>query len=278
MEIELEITTDDPLPETTLRPRGRRAPRRVLDDPAAVGRLGRQLAEFDDRRVVLCGHGDPLRHPAFGEVCRELRAAGVAGIGVTTPLVELSDEQIVALVEHRVDLVEVQLDANSAQTYRQVHQADAFEQVLANVDRLRAARETHQSPQPLVVCSLTRCAATVGEVEGFFERWIRATGSAVIRGYNDFAGEMPADALPNMTPLIRSACRRLANRMTLLADGRVTVCEQDFAGRGGFGDWRRDDLTNLWASASLAPVREGHSRESWNGLPLCGACGEWSRY
>src|SRR5690606_37804680 len=53
VEVELELTTDDPLPDTTLRPRGGRVPRRAVADVAAVRRLAEELARLDDRLLWL---------------------------------------------------------------------------------------------------------------------------------------------------------------------------------------------------------------------------------
>ncbi|MFQ5805687.1 MAG: radical SAM/SPASM domain-containing protein [Phycisphaerae bacterium] len=277
VEVELELTTDDPSPETTLRPRGDRVPRRRLEGLDAVGRLARQLATYDDRLVFLGGHGDPLLHPEFPEICRRIRAAGVCGLGVGTTLVELSDPVLSALIDSGVDVVEVRLDANSAATYRAVHNVDAFERVLSNIERIQAARRKHKSPQPLVVCSLTRCAATLAELEAFFERWIQTTGWAVILGYNEYVGVLPPDSLLATRPPTRGPCQRLATRMMLLADGQAVLCSQDVGGVTTLGSWVSDGLADLWRGAALRNARESHSWRAFDNYPLCGRCGEWFR-
>ena len=276
VEVELELTTEDPLPETTLRPRGRRAPRRRLEDVGAVDRVVEQLAGYDDRLLVLGGHGDPLLHPAFGEICRRVRASGVCGLGVETALVELSEGAFEGLLGG-VDVLEVRVDANSAETYRAVHKAEAFERVLANVERIQAARRKQQIAQPLLACGITRCAATLEEMEAFFERWIRATGWAMIRGYNDYCGVLPADSLVGSTPLVRSSCRRLRRRMMLLADGQAVLCGQDVAGQRTLGSWADTPLAELWHGAEIEAAREAHSVLELEDYPLCQRCREWHR-
>ena len=276
LEVDLELTTDDPLPETTLRPRGSRVPRRRLDDLDAVSRLAEQLAAYDDRLLVLGGHGDPLLHPAFADVCRRVRTAGICALGVATTLVELSDPALQAMLA-TVDLVEVQLDADSAETYRSVHGVDAYARVLANVERIQEQRQARMNARPVVACSLTRCSRTLAEVEAFFAKWIRATGWAVIRGYNEYCGRLAANTVLGTTPPVRGPCRRLASRMTLLADGQAVLCEQDVGGEAALGSWITEGLEALWRGAKLAEVREAHSTLSLGGYPLCERCGEWHR-
>jgi hypothetical protein len=277
VEVELELTTADPLPNTALRPRGARVPRREVSDLDAVRRLATELASYDDRLVVLGGHGDPLQHPAFAEVCRILRAAGIYGVGVVTPLVDLTDTTLSALFDERIDVVEVLLDANTQQTYAQVHGLDCYARVRENVLRIEATRRQRGQPQPIVACSLTRCAATSSELETFYDDWLSETGTAVLRGYNDYCGVLTADALLATTSRVREPCRRLHTRLALWADGHAPTCHQDFGGAGVLGDWTREHLRGIWAGGTLSDLRRAHRDERLEALPLCRPCSEWGR-
>lgn len=285
IEIELELTTRDPLPETTLRPRGPRVPSRELDDLDAVRRVAAELGALDDRRVVLGGHGDPLLHPQFPAICQVFRAADVHAVAVRTSLVEMSDSSLETLIAQRVDIVEVLLDADSPATYARVHGRDAFDAVLRNMQRIEQMRRDRRSPEPIVLPSLTRCAATAAELESFYDRWLRATGGAVLHGYNRYCGVLPADTLLDATPLVRGACRRLAARLSLLADGAAVLCGQDLDGRTKLGDWRRQSLAEIWRGERLRSVQAQHASldgargpASLARLPaLCQRCDEWFR-
>jgi hypothetical protein len=298
IEIELELTTADSLPETTLRPRGRRVPQRQLSDFAAVDRLARELTAYDDRLVFLGGHGDPLLHPEFAQVCRIFRQAGVCGLGAATALCDLPDRTLEALFEHQVDILQVRLDANSAETFRQVHGADLFDRVIANIERLEQARRDRVRAQPIIVCSLIRSARTLGDLEAFYDRWIKATGTAVIEGYNDYGGLLPADDLINLAPPGRAPCRRVGARLMLLADGKVAQCHQDVGGSRALGSWISEPITAIWRGEPLrrlhdsqavpaaepeAPARglrretSGIGDHALGAYPLCQRCHEWHR-
>lgn len=277
VEIELELTTADPLPETTLRIRGERVPTRHLDDLSAWERIARELGAYDDRIVVFGGHGDPLQHQEFAAVCGLTRAAGIWGLAVTTPLVDLSDAACEALFEHEVDVVEVQIDAHSAATYRRMHGRDAFAQVIQNVDRLEQRRRRELRPRPIVLCSLTRCAGTLGELEAFYDTWVHELGGAVLQGYNDYCGRLPADTLLPTTPLVRGPCRRLDRRLLLLADGRVARCGQDVDGEYSLGAWRTESLAKIWSGERLEQLRVAHRGGVLESLPMCQRCQEWNR-
>lgn len=276
LEVELELTTADPLPDTTLRPRGARVPRRALTDLEAVRRLARRFAAYDDRLVVLGGHGDPLQHPDFAACCEILRSAGVFGLAVITPLVELPDAAFEALFAQRVDVLEVQIDAHTPETYRRVHNRDALGAVRANIARIEERRRTQAAPEPLVVCSLTRCEDTIHEMEAFYDYWIQEVGSATLRGYNDFCGRLAPDGLLSTTPAVRGPCRRLSSRLMLLADGTVAQCGQDVRGQVRLGDWRAEPLAEIWVGPELTRLREAQGQLNLESLPNCAACNTWN--
>ncbi len=275
-EIELEITTEYPFPDTKLRPR-RELPGRRIENLAAIERLSSELAHYDDRLVILGGHGDPLLHPQLHEICGLFRRAGIGALGIATPLTELPDRTLELLLSTPVDLVQVTIDAHSAATYTQSHGRDHFQQVLANIERLRQGRQARKSPEPLIVPSITRCCPTLPEIEAFFDEWMKKTDWALIEGFNDYCGALPRDSLLTAEPLVRGACRRLWARLFLAADGNVPQCSQDFAGTTSIGNWHTQPLHEIWRGPKLSLLRDAHSAGRWRSLPLCGKCSQWMR-
>ncbi len=277
VEVELELTTDDPLPETTLRPRGERVPRRQIEDLAAIDRLAEELGAYDDRLVVVGGHGDPVRHPELGEVLRRLRRGGVYGLSLVTALVDMTPAQIDALFETQVDVLQIRIDARTAETYRKVHRADCYDQVIALLNQIEQRRRVEQVPRPLVVPSMVRCAATIAELESFYDEGVRLLGSAVIEGYNTYGGMLPPDVLLTTTPPTRVPCRRLADRLMLLADGKAVLCGQDVGGEQVLGDWRTDSLASIWGGERRREAIEAQAVLDLESLPVCGRCDQWFR-
>ncbi len=277
IEIELELTTRDPLPDTTLRPRGARVPLRELADWEALTRVARELATYDDRRVWLGGHGDPLEHPRLAEICRILREAGIFALGLETTLRGLTQPLIETLFAAPVDVLQVRLDANCEATYQAVHGAGGFERLAEQLHELMKARADRGNPRPIIVPSLTRCSRTLADLEPFYDRWIRATGAATITGYSRYAGLLPADGLIALTPPVREPCRRLSTSLCLLADGTATACNQDALARQPLGNWFVTPLDELWSDGPRRKLVEAHAGASLATLPVCANCTEWFR-
>ena len=276
-EVEIELTTEDSLPDTTLRPRGPAVGRRGPMDFALFERLVVELAGRDDVRIVLGGFGDPLLHPEFDRCLRRCRELNFFALAIRTPAVTLEARLADAIMEAKPDVLNVLIDAASPATYRKLHGADHYERVLANVDAVGQARQQRKQPQPLVVCEMIKTPDTMDEMEPFYDHWTAKAGSAVIVGPSDYAGQFKDLSVMDMAPPTRLACERIFNRAMVLADGRVTVCDQDFRGLHAVGSLATNSLSTLWTSEAMAAVRRSHQAGTYDGMPLCSKCREWHR-
>ena len=276
-EVEIELTTEDSLPATTLRPRGQAVGRRGPMNADIFARLADELSQRDDARIVLGGYGDPLLHPDFSGLLHKCRAAGIFGLAVRTPAVSLDEPTIEALIDNQVDVLNVLLDATTPATYAQVHGADYFDRVNANLERLLAAHQRTRQPRPLLVCELVKTRATLPEMEAFYDHWLTKTSAAVISGPSSHAGRWHDLSVMDMSPPARFACARIFNRAMVLADGRMTVCDQDFRGEQAVGTLASHSLADLWSSPAMQAAREAELAGTHDGMAMCPACKEWHR-
>ncbi|UCG17553.1 MAG: radical SAM protein [Phycisphaerales bacterium] len=278
-ELEIELTTQDSLASKAgveLRPVVPPDRQRGPINPDLVRRLARELAVMDDTLVVLGGFGDPLLHPRFTDILAYLRQAGIYGIAVRTGGARLADASIAALVEHEVDVVTVLLDAWTPQRYRELHGGD-LEPVIEAMDRLARARQEHDQPAPLVVPEMVKAVPTVDEMEAFFDGWLRKHGWATIVGYSRYGGALPDRCVIDMSPPLRCPCRRINTRCTVLADGGVIACDQDFAAARPVGSLLDSSLGEVWTGPKMTDLRAHHAAGRYDADPLCAACSEWHR-
>jgi len=288
-EVEIELTTDDPYPDALLRPRGPRVPARGPIPVDMVQRIAVEMSEDDDALIVLGGFGDPLRHPQFADVLAAIRrAAGGAprrcplGICVRTTGVDLTDEVIEQLIEHRVDVLHVSLDAWTPELYGRLQSPSdpsraSLESVRARLDRLSQQRQQRQTVAPLIVPDFTKSRDNMHEMDAFYDGWVRHHGAVSITGACHYAGQCDDRSVIRMTPPMRGSCRRLNHRCMVLADGTVTACDQDFRGAHPIGHLAESSLAEVWRGETMQRLRRAHTEGKFDEHPLCAACDEWHR-
>ncbi len=284
-EIELELTTDDPYPESVLRPRGPRLDRSGQADVELVERVIDDWCRFDDTLLVLGGFGDPLRHPAFDRILALASRGlsdGTRGLCVRTTAVDLDETCIDTIIEHPFDVLSVALDAWTAERYASLQSPGATDRslldaVVGHLDRLAERRIAHRHVTPIVVPEFTKAEQNVDELDAFHDGWLRKVGAVCITGAGHYAGQCPNHAVMNMAPPARTPCRRIVSRCMVLCDGRVVACDQDFRGLHPLGNLNEQPLETIWSGESFMRMRSAHQALDLSPFPLCGACDEWHR-
>jgi hypothetical protein len=236
----------------------------------------KEMAEADDARIVFAGTGDPLLHPEFPAIVRCAHEMGIGALAAETDLLGLDAEQIERLADLPLDIVSVNLPAISAKTYQAIMGIDGLKQAMDNLARLIHRRQRQGRGTPLIVPTLVKTAGNSAEMEPWYDHWLRHLGCAVIAGPGDFAGQIPDVSLVRMDPSRRRVCARISRRMTVLCDGQIVSCEQDFLPRHAMGRIGENSLESVWAG-QLADVRRDHAGGHWDKHALCSACKDWHR-
>lgn len=277
VEVELELTTRTALPDSLLRPKVEKQNSRECVNLDAIAAIARELAQSDDRLLVLSGFGDPLLHPRFAETLQLIRDNGQRNIAIETNLLDVPQNSLTALFEQQVTALLIRIDAHSAEAYQQIHNANRFAEVVATIQSLEKKRRDESRALPLLVPLFTRCCANIHELDAFYDYWVQAVGSALIRSASDYCGQLPMDDILHPAPPTRAPCRQLPRRLTLLANGRVAQCDQDVAGTQPLGNWYEQSLTEIWDAQPRKELLQLHANHDWHQNPLCTNCREWIR-
>jgi len=250
-------------------------------DPAVAREVFQELGAVGDVAVTLGGLGDALLHPDWAHLVQAGRDAGLLGIGIETDLL-CSREALERMLALPLDLVHVRLNADRVATYQEAMGVDRFSEVMANLQYLLEQRDqtvddkNREPGRPWLVLSLAKTDATLEDLESFFERWSRGLGChPVIAPAATGCGQMPAMEPVAMQPPRRTPCRQLGSRLTILADGTVALCDQDWQGRAALGRVGERSLPAIWRG--VAPVQAAHHEGRYAELAICGECDQWHR-
>lgn len=273
-EIELELMTGWPW-DKGYRP-SPAAPRGPIDPAKLIDRVAELAAECDDLRVHIGGFGEPTRHPQFVELVQGLKQAGVWGLSVqTTGLFEPALRDTLAALP--LDLIVFLIDVPHRELYQSVTGRDGYATVLENLEQTGRAVQSRQRAVPLLVPSMIKTHETMEWMDDFFDGWMRKIGWAVIEGFSDYAGQVPDRAVSAMAGPHRKPCRQIRHRLTILADGRAVICNQDFDAQVPVGCIEDRSLQELWRGTTLTRLRACHEAGDFACNALCKACRQWHR-
>jgi hypothetical protein len=211
--------------------------------------------------------GDPLLHPQWLEIVKAAAKAHFAAIHLRTDL--LVDQPVVEqIMQAPVHVLSVNINADTAETYRRVMGIDELPRVMRNVEFIlnNRARFNYRG---WIVPRMTKIAANVHELETFFDRWIYYCGHAVVDSPTTGGAAIPDIAVMNMAGPRRKPCRQLHHRLTIHSDGQAALCDQD---------WRAAHaVAPAEAWTRVQSVRQLHVLGEHQQVTPCNACHEWHR-
>lgn len=233
-----------------------------------AGSILQQIGELQargqiDATLTLYGAGDPILHAELPRIVALARRQGVRCVHVRTDLLG-EERHIDALLDAAADIVSVDLNAETAETYRQVMGASGYERAREHLERVLSHRAAVSGSRlrlatPLVVPRITRCDATLCEIEAFYDRWLLSAGAAAIDPVPVAAATDRIQPLPVPDRAARRGARRA---LTILCDGSV-VGPGEWAGERPLADLRHAPLeATLRRAPEFERRRQGPKREA----------------
>jgi len=229
----------------------------------------------NDTAVLFGGLGDPLLHDDWFATLGRAVGAGLLGVGIETDLL-VDEDAIDRLATLPLDVIAVRMNADSAATYEKLMGIDGYPRVMDRLQRLFQARNKNRQRgegfRGWIVPRLVKVAENLSDLETFFERWMQVAGWAVVDRAKTGRGLIPdLSPVPMEVPDPPGAVFAAApkQRLTILSDGSVCLCGEDWLGRLSLGTLAERGLDELWRSAgSLADVSGGDSC-------VCPNCARW---
>jgi radical SAM protein with 4Fe4S-binding SPASM domain len=229
----------------------------------AKGRMGEtlfrsivdQAVDFGVGQIVPFLNGEPLLDRAIMERLEYITARG-ASTHLTTNAALLTAARVERLEQIALSHLTISFVGGTKAAYERVMGLD-FDRVVENT-----AYAVRRLPYPVRVY-MTEFEDNAGTVEAFKRRW---GAHAWIGKYSNWAGKRPSAMATGGKP---RPCGRVLERMTVLWDGRVSLCCLDSEGDVILGDLARQRLTDVWNDQQKR--RDRHRVLDFD-MPLCRDC------
>jgi hypothetical protein len=249
------------------------------DMPFAIfQRIIAELRQHPGAALRLIAWGEPLLHPQLAEFVAHGRARAPENpITLITNGYHLTPSLSLALMQGGLDLVEISVDAVSAQAYRRVRVGPcraAFETVCTNVRALIRQRDAGGFKTRVAVSYIVwPDAESEAEYAAFAAQWRGVADEVVQRRLHSFKGAVAA-AVPPSGP--RLPCRGLWARCNINPWGEISVCYNDWENRHVVADLRQPDATIAlaWRGEVLERYRAGQRAGVFEGI--CADCRDYN--
>jgi spiro-SPASM protein len=158
----------------------------------------------------------------------------------------------------------VSLDSRDPEEYGKLR-GEGFEEAHRTVEALQSLFPGHVWPQAV------RMKENEEGLEDFYRYWKNKTGGVIVQKYDPFCGFLPDRRVTDLSPLKRFPCWHLKRDVSVLLDGRVSLCREDLEYRHGLGNLLEQSLEEIWKAGE--PFYRDHLQERYP--DLCKNCDEY---
>lgn len=232
--------------------------KKILDEG---GREGLYACKFNFR-------GEPLLHKEIGKFVSYAKKVGIIDVYFNTNAVLLDREKAKMLIDSGLDRITISFEGYEKETYERSRVGAKFEKVLSNIEQLRDLREQLGSSTPKIRLQAVLIPELNGKIGEFVSFWKDRVDQV---SYNDM--EPAVDTVQQTIKQVQSdwICPFPYQRLTIMWDGTITVCKNDYFGKLALGNSKENSIKEVWLKAN-EEIRNIHRSGRAHELEACCEC------
>lgn len=231
---------------------------KILDE---AGENGLYACKFNFR-------GEPLLHKELGRFIKYAKQKGIIDVFLNTNAVLLTDEKAKMLIESGLDRVTISFEGFDKALYERNRVGANFEKVINNVKRLKNLRDNSGQAKPKIRVQSVLILELKNRINEYIDFWKDKVDQV---SYNDM--EPSVKTVKKKIKEIKSAwiCPFPYQRLTIMWDGTITACKNDYFGKLAFGNIRNISIKDCWQDM-LEELRSIHHQGRAHEIEACAEC------
>lgn len=188
----------------------------------------------------------------------------------------LTEEKSKMILRSGLDLLSFSIDGFDSDTYRNIRGKGDFNKTITNIKTFLELKMANKSSKPYTIIEFLN-------INGFKKRWESEKkrfleifnglplDKFTIKEPHNFTGDIQVSEGCNKS-IHKSKCLLLWYSMTILWDGRVLPCPQDFLARYIIGDLKKESLIDIWNGKKLQYLRKKMVANDLKDFSHCISC------
>lgn len=278
--IDIEVTNACNL-QCIMCPRG--TMRRKIEhmDYALFKKISRELGANQQHlgRVSLHLYGEPLLNNRLFDMIATMKEDGIPAVEFSTNCTLLDQETSKKIITSGLDKIIFAVDGAGPETYGKIRVRGDYSKVVNNIKTFFRIREEMKAVKPRVRIQIIVMTETQAEIQEFKQQWtpfLKEGDNFFIKklGFYAYNSQLVCEqrkGLPYRVPCSLFPYKNL----TILADGRATVCCYDWNAEMVVGDTATQSVVEIWRSQKMKEFCTAHFNADFSKVPLCDRC-EWT--
>ncbi|MFH0906892.1 MAG: radical SAM protein [bacterium] len=233
-----------------------------------------EVKEFPLSTVLrFLGKGESFMHPSFIELTQIAKKELKQAVALITNGIALNANLSHQLLDTGIDVIDVSLDAFTAETYGKVrNRSERFKGLVQSINDMIEIRNKNGYKTNIFVSFLIQ-PENYRELEKFKAYWEPKVDKILFRKYHTYGGKIAKKPNPYRD---RIPCPALWSRININEKGLITQCFVDWYDEFVLADLDQSDVSilSVWRGEAFRKIRSVHLKGSYNGL--CRDCEGWT--
>ena len=226
------------------------------------------------KTVVLSAGAEPMMHPFFLDLCKEVDTAGIF-FSFDTNASKLDKniaKELLSLPKFK--RITFSVDGFSATVFESIRRGGNFEEITGNILNFLEIASNYDRTDLWIEVNMVLQEKNKHEADKVIEYWIKQVSQVNISTLR----QGTSYESPNWLPKDRTPCDFLDNYLRVLTDGSVVVCCIDDQFVSKIGDISKQSLEEIWNGEEYQKLREAHVAGDYGYLPICLDCQAWAGF
>jgi len=232
-----------------------------------------ESATFLDR-MELQMWGEPLMNPEIFKFIDYSKSKNVKVVRLSTNGILLGKENSRRIIDSKVDVLTISLNAYTKQTYEKITQSPNFELVVSNIENYFELRG--HGKRPYTILQFIPMKVNINEIEMFREKWREKADFIYIRRLSSLGDLRDIYRKQRIETIKRSTspCASPWQQMYMYVDGTVVFCGNDVNAAIPIGNVTQNTIRDIWVNNIMSTLRD--SLRGDQPPFFCKDCAEWS--
>jgi MoaA/NifB/PqqE/SkfB family radical SAM enzyme len=228
--------------------------------------------------IRYASNGEPLVHPQGYDMIEYAAKNSGVYVTLTTNGTIMNERRTHRLLESKVHMIDISIDAYSPDVYAQIRRGGDLEITRSNVlNLIRWIKESRAETK--VVVSYVEQPQNMHETSQFESYWKdQGADYVVIRRLHSCSGAKPELAeLKRMenSKITRHPCLYPWERIVINARGDLAFCPSDWVHGSFVKNYRDTTILETWQGEFYKGLREAHLKNEYKNYQFCGQCPDW---
>jgi len=238
-----------------------------------------EISEFS-QDIYLHHRGEPLLHPEIFEMIKYAKNKGLHS-KLHTNATRLTEEKSINLLESGLDFVSFSFDGYTKESYEKMRVGANFEETLSNITRFLELKKKFGKNKPYTVLQFLDFSDS--EVDLEYKKKMKDRFRTLpldeireIKAHN-WGGNVELNQKTSDSSISNKSCTFPWYSLTILWDGTVVPCPQDFLGEIELGNVNKSSIRMIWNSNEMMNLREQMVSGKYKCLGPCSTCDRLQR-